>query len=559
MGRPGLFWLFVPGLAFAAVAVRHAFVENARDLAARAVDFYDRGLRRLDGTWTGTGATGDRFRQDHHLYADDLDLFGNGSLFQLLSSARTTDGEARLAAWLTSPAARADVVERQQAIAELVPKLDVRERLFVLGPDVRALVDTTKLREWALSPPTLQQQWPRYALPVLAALTAAHVAWWVWSGEPPRWLGTLLIAQGLVGWWFRARVLDIAHHVEPRARELTVLRDLVELIEREPASSPRLRALSAAMAATGHVASVEIGKLVSLADVLNTRQNQFVAPLAALLLLGTQTAVAIDRWRARCGTHVAHWLEVVAEYEALAALAGYAAEHPHHPFPELVDEGPVVEAEQLAHPLLPAARAVANDIRLGRDAPHVLLVSGSNMSGKSTWLRTIGLNVVLAQAGAPVCAARMRLSPLQVGATLRIQDSLQEGQSRFFAEISRLSAIVAMARRRDLPASPPVLFLLDEVLAGTNSHDRRVGAEAIVRGLVELGAIGLVTTHDLALADLVPRMGQRAANVHFEDRFEHGALHFDYRLRDGVVRSSNALALMRSVGLDVKDDAPGPG
>jgi DNA mismatch repair ATPase MutS len=215
----------------------------------------------------------------------------------------------------------------------------------------------------------------------------------------------------------------------------------------------------------------------------------------------------------------------------------------------------VLEAERLSHPLIPAGRAVPNDVRLGGSAPHVLLVSGSNMSGKSTWLRTIGINVVLAQAGAPVRAQAMRLSPLQAGATLRIQDSLQAGQSRFFAEITRLSDIVAMARRHaGDPAAPGVLFLLDEMLAGTNSHDRRIGAQAIVTGLVGLGAIGLMTTHDLALTDLVATLGGAAANVHFEDRFEDGILHFDYRLRDGVVRTSNALALMRSVGLDIAEE-----
>jgi DNA mismatch repair ATPase MutS len=177
------------------------------------------------------------------------------------------------------------------------------------------------------------------------------------------------------------------------------------------------------------------------------------------------------------------------------------------------------------------------------------------MSGKSTWLRTIGINVVLAQTGAPVRAQSMRLSPLQAGATLRIQDSLQAGQSRFFAEITRLSDIVSMARRHAADtAAPGVLFLLDELLAGTNSHDRRIGAEAVVTGLVNFGAIGLMTTHDLALTDLVATLDGAAANVHFEDRFENGVLHFDYRLRDGVVRTSNALALMQSVGLDVATD-----
>jgi hypothetical protein len=554
LGRPDLPWLVLPGLAFAGVAIRHALVLNARDRAARAVTFYERGLQRLDGTWPGTGETGERFRSEHHPYADDLDLFGRGSLFELLSSPRTATGEETLAAWLRAPASAEVIRDRQQAVEELRPKLDLREGLFVFGPDVRAIVDTSALRAWALEAPRIAAVWPARALPVLAALTTAHVAWWAWSGEPPPWLGTLLVIQSATGWWFRDRVRGVSEHVERRAQELGVLRDLLALIEREPAGSPRLQTLAAELAATGHVPSEEIGRLVRLADLLNTRQNQFFVPVAALLLLGTQTAMAIDRWRARCGPHVPRWLEIAGEYEALAALAGYAAEHPDDPFPEIVSGTPRLEAEALAHPLIPQARAVANDVRLGNAAPHVLLVSGSNMSGKSTWLRTIGINAVLAQAGAPVRARRMRLSPLQVGATLRIQDSLSEGQSRFFAEITRLSEIVAMARRHaGDPAAPAVLFLLDEVLAGTNSHDRRIGAEAIVTGLVDLGAIGLVTTHDLALADLVPRLGPAAANVHFEDRFEDGVLHFDYRLREGVVQTSNALALMRSVGLDVHD------
>jgi len=552
LGRPGLPWLIIPGLAFVGVAIRHALVLNARDRAARAVTFYERGLRRLDDTWPGTGETGERFRSEHHPYADDLDLFGRGSLFELLSSPRTAAGEATLASWLLAPALPAVVHQRQDAVRELQPKLDLREGLFVFGPDVRAVVDTAALRTWAQSPTRMIAAWPRYVLPVLAALTTTHVGWWIWAAEPPRWLGVLLVVQAAVGWWYRSAVREVSDRVERRAQELGVLRDLLALIEREPATGSRLKALARELTATGYVPSAEIARLVRLADILNTRQNQFFVPVAALLLLGTQTAMAIDRWRARCGSHVPRWLEIAGEYEALAALAGYAAEHPDDPFPEIGDEGPYLEADDLSHPLIPAARAVPNGIHLGGDGPRVLLVSGSNMSGKSTWLRTVGINVVLAQAGAPVRARRMRLSALHAGATLRIQDSLQAGQSRFFAEITRLSEIVAMARRHAAnPEAPPVLFLLDEVLAGTNSHDRRVGAEAIVRGLVDLGAIGLVTTHDLALTGVVAGLGGRAANVHFEDCFEDGVLHFDYRLRDGVVQTSNALALMRSVGLDV--------
>jgi DNA mismatch repair ATPase MutS len=228
----------------------------------------------------------------------------------------------------------------------------------------------------------------------------------------------------------------------------------------------------------------------------------------------------------------------------LLALGGYAFENPGDTFPEMVAGGPCFEAEGLGHPLLPADRCVGNTVCLGGDV-RVLLVSGSNMAGKSTLLRAVGCNAILAQAGVPVRASRLRLSPLVLGATLRTQDSLQAGRSRFAAEIARLRQLLDLAR------GAPLLFLLDEVLHGTNSHDRRVGAEAIVRRLVAAGALGLVTTHDLALAELAEQLTSQVQNVHFTDRFENGTLAFDYRLRPGVVQSSNALALMRAVGLEV--------
>jgi DNA mismatch repair ATPase MutS len=271
-------------------------------------------------------------------------------------------------------------------------------------------------------------------------------------------------------------------------------------------------------------------------------------------LLGTQLAFAVEAWRRRCGPAVATWLDGVAEYEALSALATFASEHASYPFPEVTEGEPLLEGDALAHPLLDKD-AVSNDVRLGGSSPRVMLVSGSNMSGKSTWLRTVGINAVLGQAGAPVRANRLRMTPLHIGATLRIQDSLQAGRSRFFAEITRISEIVALARETSVrgtgPPPPGVLFLLDELLAGTNSHDRLEGARGILQGLVDRGAIGLATTHDLALTRMVEALGARAVNMHFEDRFAGGTLTFDYRLKPGVVQTSNALALMRAVGLDV--------
>src|SRR5437667_11527022 len=224
----------------------------------------------------------------------------------------------------------------------------------------------------------------------------------------------------------------------------------------------------------------------------------------------------------------------------------YAYENPRDPFPVFGPNGPLCRAEALGHPLLTDAVSVRNDVCLDRGGVQVIVISGSNMSGKSTLLRSVGVNVVLALAGAPVRAARLSLSRLVLGATLRIDDSLQAGHSRFFAEILRIRDIVDAAR-----GPVPLLFLLDEILHGTNSYDRRIGAEAIVRALVGAGAIGLVTTHDLALTELPARLGMAGTNMHFQDRIDDGRMVFDYRMRPGIVERSNALALMKAVGLDI--------
>jgi DNA mismatch repair ATPase MutS len=271
----------------------------------------------------------------------------------------------------------------------------------------------------------------------------------------------------------------------------------------------------------------------------------FFAPVAAALLWREQLAMAIEAWRAAAGPAIRSWIAAIGEFEALLCLSGYAFEHQADPFPVFTEKPGWFEATGLGHPLMSESQCVRNDVRLG-DALRLLVVSGSNMSGKSTLLRSVGLNTVLAWAGAPVRAASMTISPVDLGASIRVVDSLQDGRSRFYAEITRLREIVGLTG-----AKRTVLFLIDELLSGTNSHDRLIGAEAVVRGLVNRGAIGMITTHDLALAHIAEDFDGRAANVHFEDTIENGALHFDYHLRAGVVQKSNALELMRSVGLDV--------
>jgi DNA mismatch repair ATPase MutS len=306
-----------------------------------------------------------------------------------------------------------------------------------------------------------------------------------------------------------------------------------------------LRRVRSQLETKGEAASRQIRRLHTLISRLDDRGNQFFAPIAAAVMWGTQFAMAVENWRRRSGSSIRRWLLAVGEFEALCSLAAYSFEHPADPFPILSGQKARFDAEGLGHPLLPEAAFVTNDVRLGGDL-RLLIVSGSNMSGKSTLLRSVGLNTVLAWAGAPVRATKLELSPLQVGASIRIVDSLLDGKSRFYAEITRLRQIMDLTGQERT-----LLFLVDEMLSGTNSHDRRIGAEALVRTLVDRGAIGLITTHDLALANIADGLGSGAANMHFSDTIVNGRLNFDYRLRPGVVEHSNALELMRSVGLVV--------
>jgi hypothetical protein len=538
-------WLVLPVATFIALASWHDRVESAWLRARRAATFYEDGLARLDDRWAGRGEPGTRYLDGRHPYAEDLDLFGSGSVFERLCRTRTRGGADTLADWLCRPASVEEVRARQEAVAELRPRLDLREDLDVLATGVGAAVDPDGLAAWGAASPVLDWGWPRAAAVALSLLAVAALAGWAigLTGRPVAVAALML--EMVFALRLRPRVLRVVQTVDRKARDLALLAQVVARLEREPFTAERLRRLRAALDTTGEPASARIAHLGRLVERLNLRRNQLFAPLAALLLWATQHAFAFERWRATSGPAITQWLAAVGEFEALSALAAYAYENPEDPFPEVVPGGPLFEGEAIGHPLIPASRCMRNDLVLGGEL-RVLIVSGSNMSGKSTLLRTAGVNTVLALAGAPVRARRLRVSPLMVGATLRIQDSLQAGRSRFYTEITRVRQLVDLAA-----GTPPLLFLLDEIFQGTNSHDRRLGAEAVVRNLVDAGAIGLVTTHDLALTHIADLLAPRAANIHFEDNFENGAMSFDYRVRPGVVQKSNALALMRAVGLNV--------
>ncbi|HUZ05710.1 MAG TPA: hypothetical protein VMU62_10155, partial [Acidobacteriaceae bacterium] len=513
--------------------------------------------------------TGERFLEASHPYARDLDLFGAGSVFELLCTARTRTGEEMLANWLLFAASQPEIHARQAAVEELRTRLDFREALATSGEDVRLGVRPEALAAWGEDAAFLKAGLLRTAAPILGVLwLGSGLAWALWSNYsfgPLVFLG-MSIVNLIVSARVHKRVQAATASVEGAAHDLALLANIVTHMERETFSSEKLLEVqarlrtegvrtaagvtaagvtAAGMTASGVTAAKAIDQLGRRMQWLESADNWFVKIFDPFVLWTAQCAFSIEAWRARYGTAIRSWLAAVGEMEALSALACYAYEHPEDIFPEFVAAGPRLEATGLAHPLIPREKAVANDLQLNSER-QLLMISGANMAGKSTFIRAVGVNVVLAQCGAPVRARAFLLSSLAVTASICVLDSLQGGISRFYAEIHRLKQI------SDLTEGPtPVLFLLDELLSGTNSHDRRLGTELLVKGLVQHGAVGLVTTHDLALTEIVGEMGTHAVNAHFADSFEGSELRFDYKLHPGIVQTSNALQLMRSIGLKV--------
>jgi hypothetical protein len=530
-------WLLLPLGLFIALVVWHQRVLRERELAGRAIRYYTHGLARLKDEWTGSGnELGERFRQPGHVYSDDLDLFGNGSLFEMLSTARTAAGESALASWLLEPASREVALARQQAVKELREKLDLREAIRLLGEDVRARVDADSLNTWAARAPVnfpAALRWLAPSLVIAGILTLCAFL----IDLIPLWPFLIVVACDFaVIFATRGPVAAISGAIDTPGQDLNIFVLLLERLEGEQFQAPLLRQLLAFLPVSRRVR--HLNRWVELLDSSDHLLMRVVGPV---LLWRLQITMRIEAWRQKAGKGIGEWIRAAGEFEALSSIAMLAFEREEWSFPELVSGAPALfEAEEMRHPLLPRDKCVPNDVALNAGA-RLLLVSGSNMSGKSTLLRSIGLNCALAWAGAPVAASRLRIAPLRMGASIRTADSLQDNRSRFLAEILRIRQIVGLVQQ-----GCPVLFLLDELLSGTNSHDRLIGASGIVRGLLAGEAIGLVTTHDLALTQI-----EGGVNVHFEDSIEDGELRFDYKLRPGVVAHGNALALMRAVGLEV--------
>jgi hypothetical protein len=558
----------VPMVLFVALGVWQGRVTRRMGRARRAAEIYRLGMARMEDRWVGLeerevpGALSAEMRAkvSASLYAGDLDIVRRGGLFELLCRARTRMGEEMLLSWLLEPAGVSEVLARQAAVEELRGRVDFRERMGVAGETAAVGVQASALLEWAEAEDVLTQAWMPWVAGVLAVAVSVLAVLWLRAelmAASAVAVRLLLAMVGLVAVEaairrpFEKRIEAVLGGTDGALKNMQLLASLLEVMEGEAFASERLvevaKKLRSHDVAGSGPASGAIGKLAKLGERKDSLDNPFVKLGNLPLMNSVQVAWAVQRWRRRHGGAVRLWIEAVGEMEALLSLAMYAYEHPADVFPEFVDGEACVDAEEMGHPLIAASKCVRNSLRIGGET-RVLLISGSNMSGKSTLMRTVGVNTVLAMCGAPVRAKRLRLTPLQIGASLLVNDSLQEGHSRFYAEIEKLGRVCKLAEGA---GEAGVMFLLDELLQGTNSKDRLVGAEGVVRALVEAGAIGMVTTHDLALAEMEGLAPGAMRNMHFQDEIVEGQMQFDFTLREGVAMKSNGVELMRLIGLKV--------
>ncbi|RAJ97916.1 MutS-like protein [Larkinella arboricola] len=530
---------------------RHQAVQRRRD-RARWLAFINRDeAQRLERKFLRP-ETGADFADPTHPYAGDLDVFGNHSLFRLLNRTHTYEGSRKLAAYLLSPVPISEVLLRQDAVAELKPLLDWRQELAALAylnPTVGDSPD--ELKNWATKADEPVPGYLAVARWVFPAITLVLVGLWM-GGMVPGWAVTVsLLAHGLLLSQVAERAKNASEQTFAMSQALKTYRDLLKHLENPRFQSAILHRLQTVTSLDTRSAADAIGKLSQLVENLNFRRNPYFFLLIGIFTLwDIHYLQALDRWKRVYGPHLADWLDALAEAEALNSLAGLAYAHPEYVVPEFNEETLELDAQQVRHPMLKTGQSVANSLRINGNG-QTILITGSNMSGKSTFLRTVGTNVVLALAGAVVAADRLVCSPVQVFTSMRTQDSLEENTSSFYAELKRLKTLIDRTRQS---SNWPVLYFLDEILKGTNSADRHRGARALILQLHQTTASGFVSTHDVELGELAATH-PFVHNYSFRSDVVDGKLHFDYQLQTGVCRSFNASQLMQSIGIQIQDDA----
>lgn len=505
-------------------------------------------LARIRGEWHAFEDDGREFCDDNHQYSQDLDIFGKGSIFQFINSATTYLGRLRLRDLLASPSKSPETIaSRQEAVTDLAPKLEWRQRFMAYGRIRSKIQDPKDLIRWGktveefhLKPPVI------YACRLFPIITITIGLLTYLSPDRQYYaLITALLLQFLllkVKGKARSRVLEVAYKY---LEDLKAYEQMLGLIESEPFNSKHLEKLKAKLKdKKGQTACAQIGKLAGIVDLIANRHSQFYIFFNIPFLLDYQFMFMLEKWKRQSGSRLQEWLDIVTEFEALASLSVLPHDYPEWAIPEITGANLNFKTSEMGHPLL--ISPVKNDLQFGQPE-NILLITGSNMSGKSTLLRSIGMNLVLAYAGTAVCARTFQCPIMDIYTCMRVNDNLEKNISSFYAELLRIKMLVQAVEE-----GKTVFFLLDEIFKGTNSIDRHTGAKALITKLSRAKVLGLISTHDLELGN-IENENKKIKNYHFQEYYKDNRICFDYKLRPGVSKTRNAVYLMRMAGIEIEE------
>lgn len=505
-------------------------------------------MARLAGNLKGM-ENGEKFGDLQHPYLGDLDIFGEHSLYQLINRASTYKGKAMLAQWLKHPARREEILSRQEAVQELKQQLEWRQDFQAYGSVAKENEeDTDTLLRWVEEPVALEKRrLYKLAMFIMPLITLTGIIMYFFADGNAYWPISAIFINGII-LWSTAEKSSLTHKkTSSSIGALQAYRAMIRKVEATDFKQIRLQKLKAHFEHEGTQASKEISKLEYILDNFNARANIFYHIFNIVLLLDVFWLLRADQWKTNLKGDIGRWFDSISELEVLNSIAGFAFSHPEYISPQISEENYVFEAEALGHCLISAKNRVNNNFSM-QGKGTVCIITGSNMSGKSTFLRTVGVNIVLALMGAPVCAKKLTTSVMQVFTSMRTQDSLEESVSSFYAELKRLKQLLQMLETSELP----VMFMLDEILKGTNSQDRHNGAASLIKQLSKLPAFGFVSTHDLELGRMEESLSS-VINYSFTSSIEQDEIYFDYTIHKGICKSFNASKLMAKMGIAIEE------
>jgi predicted DNA-binding protein YlxM (UPF0122 family) len=514
---------------------RHLIRINENEIKALAHSYYQ-------------FADGNAFMPKEHSYANDLDIFGHASLYQYINRTSSEMGSATLASWLLQPADTSTILERQAATKELAAKSEWRQQLQAHGAAKKIQLATSqRLQSWFEEDHRFitKKYWLvlRWILPAVI-LTVVTLNIFDVVSDPFR--NYFLLAFALIAFNISKRVTPLHQQVSKMADELDVLSESIKLVERSEFKTALLQQLQSQFRQQNNSASSQLKQLKKILERLDLRFNIVVfIPLDILLQWDLQQAIALEKWKEENKKNVIEWFNALGTFEAVNSLSTISFNHPEWVFPVFKEDHFYMEGTEVGHPLINPDKRVSNPVKIDNNG-ELMLVTGSNMAGKSTYLRSIGINTILAMAGAPVCATYFCLSPVQILSSMRIADNLEESTSTFYAELKKLKTVIDKVNNNE-----KVFILLDEILRGTNSLDRHTGSAALIKQLIKHHAAGIIATHDVALANMKEDYPANILNYHFDVQVSNEELYFDYRLKEGICTSLNASILMKKIGIEL--------